>query len=151
MSRACRGTVSAIPFPKESGVFVSKLFDVRVRPQGSRERASRAGGRSGCLPRKKSKLAIMRFDEGRVEGRAGHWVLHPGVFLVILNVQIDMFLEPLTLSLVMVDSNVRRARVRFRRRLAIRVVLNEILVLNTLRELGEPRCKAAHRALKVRD
>ena len=150
MSRACRGTVSAIPFPKESGVFVSKLFDVRVRPQGSRGRASRAGRRSGCLPRK-CKLAIMRFDEGRVEGRAGHWVLHPGVFLVILNVQIDMFLEPLTLSLVMVDSNVRRARVRFRRRLAIRVVLNEILVLNTLRELGEPRCKAAHRALKVRD
>ena len=62
-----------------------------------------------------------------------------------------MFLEPLTLSLVMVDSNVRRARVRFRRRLAIRVVLNEILVLNTLRELGEPRCKGAHRALCVRD
>ena len=146
MSRACRGTASAIPFPKESGVFVSKLFD-----EGSRERTSRAGRRSGCLSRKKSKLAIMRFDEGRVEGRAGHWVLHPVVFLVILNVKLDMFLEPLTLSLVMVNSNVRRARVRFRRRLAIRVGLKEILVLNTLREPGEPRCKAAHRALKVRD
>ena len=80
MSRACRGTVSAIPFPKESGVFVSKLFD-----EGSRGRTSRAGRRSGCLPRK-CKLAIMRFDEGRVEGRAGHWFRHPGVFLVILNV-----------------------------------------------------------------
>ena len=84
MSRARRGTASAIPFPKESGVFVSKLFD--VLPQGSRGRTSRAGGRSGCLSRKKSKLAIMRFDEGRVEGRAGHWVLHPVVFLVILSV-----------------------------------------------------------------
>ena len=83
MSRACRGTASAIPFPKESGVLVSKLFD--VLPQGSRGLTSRAGRRSGWLPRKKSKLAIMRFDEGRVEGRAGHWILHPVVFLVILN------------------------------------------------------------------
>ena len=83
MSRACRGTASAIPFPKESGVFVSKIFD--VLPQGSRGRTSRARRRSGWLPRK-SKLAIMRFDEGRVEGRAGHWVLHPEVFRVILNV-----------------------------------------------------------------
>ena len=81
MSRACRGTVSAIPFPKESGVFVSKLLD-----EGSRGLTSRAGRRSGWLPRKKSKLAIMRFDEGRVEGRAGHWVLHPLVIRVILNV-----------------------------------------------------------------
>ena len=80
MSRACRGTASAIPFPKESGVFVSKLFD-----EGSRGRTSRAGRRSGWLPRK-CKLAIMRFDEGRVEGRAGHWVLHPAVSRVILNV-----------------------------------------------------------------
>ena len=79
MSRACRGTASAIPFPKESGVFVSKLFD-----EGSRGRTSRAGRRGGGLPRK-CKLAIMRFDEGRVEKMAGHWVLHPVVFLVILN------------------------------------------------------------------
>ena len=84
MSRACRGTVSAIPFPKESGVFVSKLFD--VRPQGSRGLTSRAGRRSGCLSRKKSKLAIMRFDEGRVESMAWHWGLHPVVIRVILNV-----------------------------------------------------------------
>ena len=82
MSRACRGTASAIPFPKESGVVVSKLFD--VLPQWSRERTSRTGRRGGGLP-KKCKLAIMRFDEGRVEKMAGHWVLHPVVFLVILN------------------------------------------------------------------
>ena len=83
MSRACRGTASAIPFPKESGVFVSKLFD--VLPQGSRGRTSRAGGRSGWLPRK-CKLAIMRFDEGRVESMAWHWGLHPVVIRVSLNV-----------------------------------------------------------------
>ena len=80
MSRACRGTASAIPFPKESGVFVSKLFD-----EGSHGRTSRAGRRGGGGLPKKCKLAIMRFDEGRVEGRAGHWDLHPVVFLVILN------------------------------------------------------------------
>ena len=84
MRRACRGTASAIPFPKESGVFVSKLFD--VLPQGSCGRTSRAGRRSGCLSRKKSKLAIMRFNEGRVESMAGHWGLHPLVFRVSLNV-----------------------------------------------------------------
>ena len=80
MSRACRGTASAIPFPKESGVFVSKLFD-----EGSRGRTARAGRRGGWLPRK-CKLAIMRVDEGRVEKMAWHWDLHPVVFLVILNV-----------------------------------------------------------------
>ena len=83
MSRARRGTARAIPFPKESGVFVAKLFD--VLPQGSRGLTSRAGRRSGWLPRK-SKLAIMRFDEGRVESRAGHWVLHPAVSRVSSNV-----------------------------------------------------------------
>ena len=93
----------------------------------------------------------MRFDEGRIEGRAIHRLFHPLVFGVRNDMELDLFLEPLALSLVVVYSNVRRARVLLRRRLAIRVILEEVLPFNAHREFGEPRCMWAHGALRVRD
>ena len=93
----------------------------------------------------------MRFDKRRVESRAFHGLLHPLVLRVSHDVEFNMFLEPLALCLVVIDSNVRRARVLSRRRLVIRVVLEEVLVFNAHRKLGEPRRKGAHGALHMRD
>ena len=93
----------------------------------------------------------MRFDEGRIESRAFHGLLHPLVFGVSHDVEFNMFLEPLALGLVVIDSNVRWARVLSGRMLAIHMFLEEVLVFNAHREFGEPRCKGAHGALRVRD
>ena len=94
-------------------------------------------------------MACMRLDKRRVESRAFHGLLHPLVFGVSHDVEFNMFLEPLALGLVVIDSNVRRARVLSRRRLAIRIFLEEVLVFNAHRDFGEPRRKGAHGALRV--
>jgi hypothetical protein len=78
--------------------------------------------------------------------------LHPSVVRVSLDMLTDEPLETWALPFVMIGCDVRRGLVGFGRRLVrVRQQIFEVLVLDTLREVIEPRKTWAHRTLEVRD
>ena len=78
--------------------------------------------------------------------------LHPSVVRMSLDMLTDEPLKSWALPFVMIGSNVRRGLVGFGRRLVrIRQQIFEVLVLDALLVVIEPRKTWAHRTLEVRD